>query len=72
MHMSNNEWPGGIRRAMTQKEHARWNATHYPGTRQICSDCDEPTGRCEDDSLYNEPGYPICEECHNKILDKNK
>lgn len=35
---------------------------------QLCSYCDEPTGRCEDDSLYStllddiERG-PLCESC---------
>lgn len=51
-------WPDGHRHAMHQSEHNAWNATHYPGTRQLCSICDEPTGRCEDDSLYVEGGGP--------------
>lgn len=64
--MSSNSWPGGARRALTQSEHERWNASHYPGTRQMCVRCDEPTGRCEEDAIYldddGEDG-PICEEC---------
>lgn len=35
---------------------------------QRCSNCDEPTGRCEDDSIYvgesNSIG-PLCEDCHD-------
>jgi len=52
------------RHVMTQCQHMVRNATHYPGTRQLCAECDEPTGRCEDDSLYtdDEEG-PFCEEC---------
>lgn len=51
---------------MLQSEHNQWNAKHFPGTRQLCEDCGEPTGRCEDDSLYaDEEGEvgPLCEVC---------
>lgn len=48
---------------MHQDEHERWNAAHYPGTRQLCSKCDEPTGRCEEDSIYRNGEGPLCEEC---------
>lgn len=59
-----NEWPGGIRHAMHQDEHERWNATHYPGTRQMCVACDEPTDRCEEDSIFLEDGSgPLCVDC---------
>ena len=58
-----NTWPGGERRAMTQSEHAAWNADNYPGTLQMCFLCDRPTGKCEDDSLYSESGEPMCPEC---------
>jgi len=61
-----NTWPGGQRRALTQDEHASWNAGRYPGTRQLCAECGEPTGRCEEDALYlgacDEIG-PLCEPC---------
>ena len=35
---------------------------------QMCSHCDQPTERCEDDSLFSqlldeEPIGPLCEEC---------
>ena len=54
---------------MSQSEHEAWNARHYPGTRQLCAQCGEPTGRCEEDSLYadddGETG-PLCEECWKK------
>ena len=59
-----NEWPGGRRHAMDQGEHEKWNASHYPGTRQMCCCCNEPTGRCEEDSIWDEKtGGPMCEEC---------
>lgn len=47
-----NTWPGGYRHAMSQDAHERWNAAHYPGARQLCVRCDEPTGRCEEDAMY--------------------
>ena len=62
-----NSWPGGKRRALSQSEHASWNASHYPGTRQLCVQCDAPTGRCEEDAIYADDddldSGPICEEC---------
>jgi hypothetical protein len=58
-----NTWPGGYRHAIHQSEHEEWNAKHYPGTRQLCSKCDQPTGRCEDDSILTNDGEPLCEEC---------
>ena len=58
-----NTWPNGVKRAMHQDEHENWNAANYPGTRQMCSICDEPTGRCEDDTIYSKDGEPICEAC---------
>ncbi len=48
----------------TQTEHEQINARGYPGTRQLCSKCDKPTGRCEDDSIYTEDiEEPLCEDC---------
>lgn len=58
-----NTWPNGMRCAVDQARHREWNATHYPGTRQLCSVCDEPTGRCEDDSITNSDCDAICETC---------
>ena len=61
----------------TQCEHARINAKEYPGTRQLCIDCDQPTGRCEDDSIFYEDDGPFCIGCYNKkaypdmLLDAN-
>jgi len=63
-----NTWPGGRRHAMAQSEHEAWNARNFPGTRQLCEQCGEPTGRCEDDSLYadDDGGIgPLCVECWN-------
>lgn len=58
-----NSWPGGRRHAMPQNVHEEWNVRHYPGTRQLCSKCEQPTGRCEDDSLFVFDLGPLCEEC---------
>ena len=59
-----NTWPGGKRKAISQSEHEAWNALHYPGTRQLCVMCDEPTERCEDDAMYNDDGQgPLCWAC---------
>lgn len=65
-----NTWPKGFRHAMTQCEHEKWNAKHYPGTRQMCCECDCPTGFCEEDSNYTESGVgPLCQECWEKTDD---
>ena len=63
-----NSWPKGYRHAMTQDEHIKWNSANYPGTRQLCSICNEPTDRCEEDSIYldDETG-PLCENCYHEI-----
>ena len=42
---------------------ARWNANNYPGTLQLCSECGEPTGRCEEESLYVDDFGPLCLDC---------
>lgn len=57
-----NTWPDGKRHAMHQDQHEAWNAKHYPGTRQLCSLCNEPTGRCEEDTIWHNDD-PICEGC---------
>lgn len=61
-----NTWPGGKRHAMHQNDHEKWNASHYPGTLQLCSVCEEPTGRCEEDAIWPEDGGPLCEDCYYK------
>jgi len=59
-----NTWPGGKRHAMGQSAHREWNAQNYPGTRQLCAWCDQPTGRCEEDAIYTEDDEgPLCEKC---------
>ena len=58
-----NTWPDDERHAMTQDEHKRWNDSEYPGTREICSVCDEPTGRCEEDNIVDINGEPWCHDC---------
>lgn len=60
-----NTWPDGQRRALTQSQHESWNDANYPGTRQLCECCDEPTGRCEEDSMYANDEGPLCEECYD-------
>ena len=62
--MTTEWWKGKV---WDQGTHERINASHYPGTRQLCVVCDAPTGRCEDDSIYdnNEVG-PLCEECYDQ------
>lgn len=54
-------------KALTQDEHARINAREYPGTRQLCFKCEEPTGNCEEDAIYTEDGEgPFCEDCYHE------
>ena len=61
--------------ARTQAEHAAINAREYPGTRQLCALCDEPTGRCEEDAIWVEtdvPGCecgPLCPDCYHMMTD---
>lgn len=62
-----NTWPGGTRHAMYQNEHESWNANHYPGTRQICSKCEAPTGRCDEDTMHGLDREPLCEGCYFDI-----
>ena len=58
-----NTWPGGKRHAMDQSEHEMWNRNHYPGTRQLCSECEQPTGNCEEDTWWSVSGEPLCRDC---------
>ena len=52
----------------SQREHEEFNAVNYPGTRQMCVRCDEPTGKCEKDSLWSDCGNgPFCELCYDKM-----
>jgi hypothetical protein len=67
-----NTWPGGRKRALSQDEHEAWNSYNYPGTRQLCVECNTPTGRCEEDSIYldyEDGDYygPLCEECYAEL-----
>ena len=71
-----NTWPNGHKHGMYQNEHRDWNDKTYPGTRQLCNECGEETGRCEDDSLFigtdNEIG-PLCKDCYLEICgDRNE
>lgn len=58
-----NTWPGGVHRAMTQREHAEWNEHNSPGTRQTCDKCGAETGRCEEDDLSDDDGVVHCPQC---------
>lgn len=62
-----NSWPGGKQKPLTQYEHSKWNAHQYPGTRQLCCECEQPTNRCEEDDLWDEDIGPYCSECYSKI-----
>ena len=33
---------------------------------EYCFECDQPTGRCGEDSMWDAGGRPLCEECWNK------
>jgi MinD superfamily P-loop ATPase len=51
--------------ARTQDEHRAINAREYPGTRQLCEACGEPTERCEEDAIYLDDGSgPFCVSCY--------
>ncbi len=58
-----NTWPKGCRHPMSQYDHEVWNQRNYPGTRQMCSICDEPTGYCEKDEILTVDGDPVCWDC---------
>ncbi len=60
------------RRTYHQSEHEAINAREYPGTRQLCSICDQPTHRCEEDELRIEDDGPFCEECYIEQKNKNE
>jgi hypothetical protein len=64
--MSQNTWPNGVRKALDQSIHERWNTLNYPGTRQLCEICENPTGRCEEDSL-EKCGEVLCEDCYKQF-----
>ncbi len=55
-----------MRKSMTQSQHERYNRKHYPGTRQMCAECDEPTGRTVEDGLTNKKGQWVCPECYKE------
>lgn len=41
---------------------------------QLCVRCEEPTGRCEEDSIYLNDEGPLCEECYvvlSEFLENN-
>ena len=56
----------------SQSEHERINAAEWPGTRQLCCECGEPTGRCEEDALYLDNLGPLCEACWDVPVEAEK
>ena len=47
-------------------EHEAINRREYPGTRQLCERCGEPTERCEEDAIYTDSGEgPLCVGCYD-------
>jgi len=52
-------------KARSQSEHEAINRREYPGTRQLCERCGEPTERCEEDAIYTDSGEgPMCVGCY--------
>jgi hypothetical protein len=37
---------------------------------QRCVHCDDPTGRCAEDSLFDGDRGPLCEACHDSALNQ--
>ena len=56
-------------KARSQAEHQHINADSYPGTREICINCGDPTGKAgkDDDSLYLYDEGPYCQDCYDQI-----
>ena len=53
-------------KARSQSEHEAINRREYPGTRQLCERCGDPTERCEEDSIYTDSGEgPLCAGCYD-------
>ena len=53
-------------KARSQSEHEAINRREYPGTRQLCERCGEPTERCEEDAIYTDSGEgPLCVGCYD-------
>ena len=53
-------------KARSQSEHEAINRREYPGTRQLCERCGDPTERCEEDSIYTDSGEgPLCVGCYD-------
>ncbi len=59
----------GIKRPLFPSQHEAVNARYPSCTLQYCILCNEATGRCEEDTIWNSNGEPICEEC-NKTSSK--
>ena len=53
-------------KARSQAEHEAINRREYPGTRQLCERCGEPTERCEEDAIYTDSVEgPLCIGCYD-------
>jgi len=60
-------------KAHSQAEHRHINATEYPGTRQLCCECNEPTERCEEDEYRLDNGYgPLCYTHYHNIINNKE
>ena len=58
-------------RLRSQVEHDGINRREWPGTRQLCVECNCATGRCEEDSLYAGGEIdPLCESCWTEFEEK--
>ena len=54
-------------RPLSQDQHAAINGRHYPGTRQLCHACGQPTGWAgAEDELTNDDCEPLCIDCFHE------
>ena len=55
----------GVKRALSQENHAAVNQRYPGGTLEYCCRCDCATGRAGagDGSLYTDSDGPFCEDC---------
>jgi hypothetical protein len=59
--------------AISQDEHRAINAREYPGTRQLCASCGDPTERCEEDGMWLDDGRgPFCEWCFHEAEESRR
>ena len=61
-----NDFDSGKRKSFYPAEHERINAVRYPGTRQLCEQCGDETGRCEEDAMHDKYGRVVCGDCYDR------